>query len=272
MRVMTWNLWWRFGPWEQRQPAIDREVVAVDADLLLLQEVWSDPDDGDQAARLAGLTGFELARSTRPGGEQYRFGNAVLSRWPIARSETLVLPGSDGAPSHRSAVLTIVETPRGSQVVATTHLEWHYNQSSTRQRQLEQLVPVLTEWQARFAPDLPIVLGGDFNAVPNSDEVRRLTGLAPGYDGPVFTDGWSATTDEPGHTWTRDNPHSADAQWPRRRLDYVFVSWPRPKPTGNPLTSALAGRQAHDGVVPSDHYAVVVELDDRQPEELEVSD
>ena len=111
----------------------------------------------------------------------------------------------------------------------------------------------------------PTILAGDFNAVPDSDEIRRLTGLSTPYrPGRVFTDAWAAVGDGPGHTWTRDNPHAGDALWPRRRLDYVFVSYPRAKPLANPVAAWLAGVDPIDGVVPSDHYAVVVELDDRQ--------
>ncbi len=117
--------------------------------------------------------------------------------------------------------------------------------------------------------DPPPVLARDFNAVPESDEIRRLTGLsAPVRQGLIFTDCWDAVGDGAGHTWTRDNPHSAEALWPRRRLDYVFVAWPRPKPLANPLSARLAGLEpmpcADGPIVPSDHSAVVVELDDRQ--------
>jgi endonuclease/exonuclease/phosphatase family metal-dependent hydrolase len=41
LRVMTWNLWWRFGPhWTDRQHGIRQTLRAVDADLVALQEVW----------------------------------------------------------------------------------------------------------------------------------------------------------------------------------------------------------------------------------------
>ena len=42
LRVMTWNLWWRFGPFERRRPAILEVIRAADPDVLCLQEVWSD--------------------------------------------------------------------------------------------------------------------------------------------------------------------------------------------------------------------------------------
>jgi len=40
------------------------------------------------------------------------------------------------------------------------------------------------------------------------------------------------------------------------------VSWPRPKPLGNPRRAWLAGVDPVDGVWPSDHAAVVVDLYD----------
>ena len=53
-RVLTWNLWWHFGPWEARQPAILETLRRVDADVVCLQEVWEHVDGANQAADLAG--------------------------------------------------------------------------------------------------------------------------------------------------------------------------------------------------------------------------
>jgi len=106
-----------------------------------------------------------------------------------------------------------------------------------------------------------VLMAGDFNAVPDSDEIRMLTGRKePAIGGLVFTDAWEVAGEGDGFTWRRDNPYIAETTWPNRRLDYVFVSWPRPKPMGNPLRAWLAGCQAVDGVQPSDHAALVVDL------------
>ncbi len=40
MRIVTWNLWWRFGPWEARQRAIEATLAELDADVVCLQETW----------------------------------------------------------------------------------------------------------------------------------------------------------------------------------------------------------------------------------------
>lgn len=264
VRVLTWNLWWRFGPWEARQPAILAELQRVDPDIALLQEVWAE-EDSDQAETLAQRLGFHVARSTGADGGPQKFGNAILSRWPIEFSEMALLPSLEGNPSHRSVLAASVRTPAGPQLFAVTHLAWQYDVGPLRMRQLEEVVAFVDRLRSDDPAMPPVVLGGDFNAVAEADEIRRMTGLAAPYrPGLVFTDCWAAVGDGPGHTWTRDNPHSADALWPRRRLDYVFVAWPRPKPLSNPLSATLAGVEPHDGIVPSDHAAVVVELDDRQ--------
>ncbi len=264
MRIVTWNLWWRFGPWEERQPAIRAELAAIDADVVLLQEVWA-ADGRDQAEELGEALGLSVARTTVPGGGPQAFGNAILSRWPIVDTEMVVLPGDTGDPSHRSALTAIVDTPAGPQPFTVTHLAWQYDASALRSAQAARVVDLVARHRSTDPTAPPPVLAGDFNAVPEADEIRRLTGLsAPYRAGLVFTDCWAAVGEGDGDTWSRDNPHAAEALWPRRRLDYVFVAWPRPKPLGNPRSARLAGVAANDGIVPSDHFAVVVELDDRQ--------
>ncbi len=261
---MTWNIWWRFGPWQERQPAIRAELERVNADVILLQEVFA-VDGTDQAAELADHLGLFLARTTEADGSPQEFGNAILSRYPIDRHAMIRLAANDGSPSHRSALVAHVDGPAGRQPFAVTHLAWQYDASALRQTQLGAVVDFIAENSATEQAAAPAVVAGDFNAVPASDEIRRLTGVGVPYrPGLVFTDCWAAVGEGPGWTWTRDNPHAADALWPRRRLDYVFVAWPRPKPFANPQRAGLAGVEPIDGILPSDHYAVVVDFDERQ--------
>jgi hypothetical protein len=81
----------------------------------------------------------------------------------------------------------------------------------------------------------------------------------------VLTDAWEQVGDGAGWTWRSDNPYQASSSWPNRRLDYVFVTWPRPKPFGNPVRAWLAGVDGVDGIWPSDHAAVVVDVHDGRP-------
>ena len=270
VRILTWNLWWKFGPWSDRQPVIASEMHRLDANVVTLQEVWAD-DDGDQAEILAAELGYHVLRSRRPDGAPQSFGNAILSRRPLTLLEQVVLPDADGKPTSRTALIAVVDEPPGPRLLVTTHLTWQYYASATRQVQLQEIVTAVERhrWTDGGDDPLPVIITGDLNGTPDSQEVRRLTGHEPGYHPElIFIDSWAAVGDGPGHTWTRDNPHAAEASWPRRRLDYVLVSWPRAKPFCSPVTAELVGVEplSVDGaraVVASDHYGVVVELDDR---------
>src|SRR5438067_13883080 len=82
LRVMTWNLWWRFGPWAERLPAIAATLAAVDPDVVALQEVWADANR-NEAEELASGLGFEHVYASRFDIEGLQFGNASHSRSPI---------------------------------------------------------------------------------------------------------------------------------------------------------------------------------------------
>ena len=270
MRVVTWNIWWKFGPWLERQPAIEAELRRVDADIITLQEVWAD-DDADQAQLLADQLGFHVVRSRRPDGTPQGFGNAILSREPLHFIEQVTLPDLDSAPTSRTALITASDADPAPRLLVTTHLAWQYHASATRQMQLQAILDAVDRHRRPddLAEPLPVILTGDLNGTPESQEIRRLTGLEPGYHPElIFIDSWAAVGEGTGYTWTRDNPHAAEASWPRRRLDYVLVSWPRAKPFCSPLTAEVVGIEpvavgTEPAIVPSDHYALVVDLDDR---------
>ncbi len=50
---MSWNLWWRYGPWEQRQQAIAATLAEVQPDLCGFQEVWGGPGENVPGENLA---------------------------------------------------------------------------------------------------------------------------------------------------------------------------------------------------------------------------
>ncbi len=272
MRVMTWNLWWRFGNWERREDAIVATVRAERPDVLCLQETWAWRDDLDndhvgehQALRLAERLGWNAVVNDPLWFGERAFSNAILSRWPLERSLDEILPKPDGSRGYRRLIGARVETPWGRWPVMSTHLDHFFDGSAGRELHARRLLEAVVELRGNPEADLPVVLGADLNAVPDSDEVRLLTGRkAGGPGGVIFHDSWEQVGEGPGVTWRRDNPHVATSSWPNRRVDYVMVSWPRPRPAGNPLSAWLAGDTPVelDGewVWPSDHAAVVVEL------------
>lgn len=252
MRLLTWNLWWRFGPWQERQPAIEAVLGEQGADILFLQEVRV--SDG-QADALAASLGLPASVST----SEWEMGNAILSRWPLSEHGIVDLPGGGGRPSHRRALYAVVDSPWGPWPVVCTHLDHRFDESATRQLQVDAVADLVADLRARG--ELPVLIGGDFNAVPDSEEIRRLTGRSPvRHPNLVFADMWELQGQGSGHTWSGRNPYLDDANWPNRRIDYLFVTWPRPKPAGHPQRVWLAGTEPVGGVQPSDHYAVVADV------------
>ena len=95
MRVMTWNLWWRFGPWEERLPAIVETVRRLDPDIALLQEVWIDEAaDGSSATarrpmwKLSVSSGLSAYRSMRPNTSAASPRSSLVNRFTRASSKT----------------------------------------------------------------------------------------------------------------------------------------------------------------------------------------
>jgi endonuclease/exonuclease/phosphatase family metal-dependent hydrolase len=277
LRVMTWNVWWRFGPWQRRQAAIVAAIRAQRPDVVCLQEVWgSDPPDrtldrrgvADQATWLAEQLDMHAVIAPSPWFDGGTFTNAVLSRWPLSLLASEALPRDDGTPGHRRALAVSADTPWGPWPFVSTHLEYRFDASGLRCAQARRVLELVARVRDDPERSLPPVVGGDLNAVPDSDEIRLLTGRTDGVAGVVMSDAWEQVGDGPGHTWRRDNPYLAGSAWPDRRLDYVLVAWPRPKPLGNPIAAWLAGDVAVDTgddpgggpVWASDHAAVVVDL------------
>ena len=259
---MTWNVWWQFGPWRDRQPAVLAVIAAEKPDIVCLQEVWAQEGGLDQAVWLAEELNMNVARTEGPWYEDgVSTGNAILSRWPILEWHVHRLPDAAGAPSARRALVARIETPYGNVWVVSTHLDHRFGGSATRLAQCEALCGIVERLREDPENEMPVLLAGDLNAVPDSDEVRMLTGRSqPAVPGLVFTDLWEIAGEGPGHTWRRDNRYLGDSTWPNRRLDYLMVSWPRPRPLGSPQAIRLAGLEAVDGVQPSDHAAVVADI------------
>ena len=259
LRVLTWNLWWRFGPWERRRPAIAATLAELRPDVVALQEVWGEPGGTDLAAELAGDLGYDHAYASRLSIDGVDFGNAVLSRWPITSSASTDLPAPPGADELRLVLRADVDGPRGPFQVFSTHLNWRFDHSGIRQEQVRGIAEAVAAARPRTYPP---ILCGDFNAVPDSDEVRLLTGRAAGpVDGLVFHDAWEVAGDGgPGSTWSNANPYAALDLEPDRRIDYVFAGWPKAGGAGHVTSCRVVGTDPVDGVVPSDHYGVLAEL------------
>ena len=87
LRVATWNLWGRYGPWEERGPVVLENLRAVDADVVCLQEAWRD-GARSQPRELASALGMHGVYEPAFEINGAWSGNAVLSRWPVLRHDT----------------------------------------------------------------------------------------------------------------------------------------------------------------------------------------
>ena len=108
----------------------------------------------------------------------------------------------------------------------------------------------------------PPLLLGDFNAEPDSAEIRYVTGRQSlGERSVAFLDAWQVAGDGgPGFTWSNTNDHARPNLEPDRRIDYVFAGFPRRDGTGQILRCRVVCDAAEDGVWPSDHFGVYAEL------------
>ncbi|HKE72910.1 MAG TPA: endonuclease/exonuclease/phosphatase family protein [Acidimicrobiales bacterium] len=256
VRVVAWNVWGRYGDWAARQAGIEDVLAGAGPDVVGLVESWAAPD-GRQVDLVGARLGFDH-RLFEGDGEQdgWTSGLGVVSRWPIARHERRALPG-DGGDGHGDALLAVVDGPRGQIDVVVVALDYPLGAGELRQQQVRQLAAFVAEAGSRRRP---LVLCGDFNAGPDADELRMLTGQAPtAAPGLVFYDAWDIAGDgTPGHTWSNRNPLAAVALWPDRRIDHVLSAWPRAHGVGHPTACALLG-VGHEPPL-SDHHGVVADL------------
>lgn len=262
LRVATFNIWNRFGPWDQRFAAIRAGVKSLAPDLLGLQEVLRlDPGDGDgldQGAAIAADAGYNVAFA-RAHDERW-FGNAALSRWPILRSATFELPRS-GTDERRVLLYADVDSPFGRIPFFVTHLNWRFDEGHVREAQVREIVLAIRNLAT--PEGFPAILVGDFNAEPEADEIRFLRGLTSlgGSKRVYFQDAFGLAGDgSPGFTFSKRNPFAAPLGEPDRRIDYVFVRGRDERHRGQPVEARVCFDEPFEGTFPSDHFGVVATL------------
>jgi endonuclease/exonuclease/phosphatase family metal-dependent hydrolase len=174
LRVLTYNI--HHG--EGTDGKLDLERIAnviTDAkpDLVALQEVDVETKRTggvDQAKRLGELTKLHHAFGAAMGFGGGQYGNAVLSKWPIAESKVLALPyDKTAAGQEPRAALVCRVRPDGLPELhfVSTHL-CHLG-AETRLKQTREVNSRLSKDAAPLA-----LIAGDFNARSESAPLRAL--------------------------------------------------------------------------------------------------
>jgi len=259
-RIATINIWNRQGPWEQRLPLLRDQLLALDADAIGFQEVLAFPGQPSQVDDIARGTDWNIfyAPAWHVGGG-LTFGNAIASRHPLADTQCLALPTPSGLET-RSVAFARVAAPHGPIPLFITHLTFQPHLAHVRVQQVRALAAHVSHLAPIDGP--PPVLAGDFNADPDSDEMRFLRGAHCIDNTSVyFADCWWATAQPtPGHTYDRRNAYALRSREPSRRIDYVYVRGPDRHLRGEPLATRIALAEPTDGIWPSDHFAVVADI------------
>jgi endonuclease/exonuclease/phosphatase family metal-dependent hydrolase len=260
LRCLTLNLWGGEAPLEARLALVQRGIAALAPDLVALQEVADWPGLPNQAATLAERTGltfvFASAVAFRGGHE----GLAFLSRLPIVGYESMELPHAH--PQERRLLLS-AGLQLGDRLLWVHNTHLNYRLAHGRQRE-DQVRAIDARVAARGNGDIQILMG-DFNARPESDEVRWLCGLCT-LEGKrvLYQDAWARChPGEPGWTWAEANPYTGRLAFlqPDRRLDYIFVTPERRDGRGRVLDCRIVFDQPDAaGVWASDHFGVLAEV------------
>jgi endonuclease/exonuclease/phosphatase family metal-dependent hydrolase len=271
LRLVTLNFWGNEAPLEVRLGLAERQLAALQPDVIGLQEVR--PLDGRSGRTTADVLADRLGMGRvyevairwndgdffpgHPGGEE---GLAILARHPILEHRATRLP--EARPTEARILLSaLIDHPGGATWCHTTHLHYRLDDGVAR----EQQVVAIDDALRAIATERPQLLCGDFNAPPDADEIRFLRGLSTLAGRRTHhQDAWARVRpSEPGHTWSSDNEHtrplrSLDID---RRIDYVFVTTRKKDGRGTvkDCRVVLDERDAA-GVCASDHYGVMADV------------
>ena len=262
VRVLTWNVWWRFGPrWSDRQPLLLEAIRDSGADVIALQESWGTAAS-TQAGEFASELGFHSAFAAQslpplpdvpehPDQADVDLGLGLVSRWPITATRIVRLPARHRPEAPVTMIATIAH-PEGPVQVVVTCLEWEPAYNDDRIAQARFVADAATD--PRLDGPAPVLVVGDLNAAPDSPILRPLRD--------VLVDAWEAGGGSPGAASLRSDHPFAPLEAEElidRRIDHVLHRLGQPGQRVTVSGSRLIGEPV-DGLDPSDHLGVVCDL------------
>ena len=268
MKVVSLNFWGVEAPLDKRIALAVRQLQALAPDVVCLQEVQ--PFGGETTAHaIASQLGMHTAYGKAcewedgawgPGSKAGEQGLAILSREAPAQVRNTELP--DPRPGDVRILLSALV---GDIWVHTTHLHYRLDDGVARERQVVAIDDVIRAHRDNASP--PQILCGDFNATPDSDEIRFLRGLTTLAGRRThFQDAWMRVHGSAeGITWSSENEltrplRSLDID---RRIDFIFVTSRKKDGRGTVRDCRVVLTDREDGICASDHYAVYADVQDR---------
>lgn len=258
MRLVTWNVLWRFEPdWQEREAVILEMLDLLQPDVVGLQECWG-TDAQTQADVVAAHLGMYAAfagpslppvpdPAEHPGQAGVEVGLGLVSRWPITDIRTVELPGT-----HR-------RVPPVALRARIAHPDTSF-----------EVIVAATEWEPRFVDDhlaqtrflsemlrdparAPVFLLADLNCDPTQRPYDVFAVESIG-------SAWDAHADElpPAVTLSSRVPFAPIEAFAQidRRIDHILYARDR----GATVQDAFTVPDPIDGVYPSDHFPVVADV------------
>ena len=269
MRVATYNVWNHEFAWGSRLDAIAAELLAIDADVVALQEAPVEAGAGerleDYLRRANGYPhGVHCAYPPEPDEDERPEGLALLSRLPVLSVRTSWEGGR--ATENSWALRAALEWGTSSLGVTSVHLD--YRTARSRDRAIVTIVDDLIE----ALPSDYEILCGDFNDHPDSAVGNYLEGRS---ELESSRTAWRDLAVE-GHAkagelapttigFRRGNPRLQvfPPEGLYARFDCIYL---RKGAASDDLTVERAGLlgtkpRTSEGVTPSDHYGVYADLE-----------
>jgi len=254
LSCLTFNVY-NHADFDARLPAIAAVIREADAAVACLQEVPTDPARARQLAEACGYPHWTRATFLRP-DDGWSESLLVMTRLPLTEAETIDL--RPGVPNCIRARLSLAGRP-----IDVYDLHLHPRDSELRQREAAVVLARLA-----LEPGVPALVCGDFNAVPEGKTMATVwpalasafetaVGRHPETTFPTPLRPLSART--PGFSERREAPPRADESEAKAAIDYVLVR----RRDFDALAARVLGTEPIDGVWPSDHYGLRVELEPR---------
>ena len=210
IRIMTYNVHSCLGMDGKISPKrIARVIARYAPDIVCLQELDVKrfrSNQEDQAHLIAEHLEMEFHFHPAIHLEEERYGDAILTHYPMRIVQEGLLPSLDGNSSHepRGAIWVEVETPGGAIQVINTHLGL-----SPKERALQVDALLGNAWLGSLTnQERPIMFCGDFNLLPSSAPFEQIAGR--------FKD---AQESFKNHTPRR----TLGTRFPMARIDHIFT-------------------------------------------------